>query len=164
MVCKPARGSGASGVVLDFDGSYSALEAARDYDRDDDFLIQEFITPVNLDDRPAWFRVYNCFGRVLACWWHPETHVTQLVSAEEIGRYKLHGLARISATIAAISGYTWFSTEVALSQRNSRRVFLPIDYLNNKCYMLTHAEVGERGLPDALAETVARVLVEAAMR
>ncbi|NJK54272.1 MAG: hypothetical protein HC936_18595 [Leptolyngbyaceae cyanobacterium SU_3_3] len=43
MICKPARGSGASGVMLDFDGSLAALDTARDYDTDDDFLIQELI-------------------------------------------------------------------------------------------------------------------------
>jgi hypothetical protein len=159
MICKPARGSGASGVVLDFDGSSEALDTARDYDTDDDFLIQEFVAPVVVDDQPAWFRVYNCFGHVLACWWNPETHATRLVTADEVTEFGLHGLARISATLAAISGYTWFSTEIAIAQRNKQRVFLPIDYLNNKCFMLTHSEVGEHGLPDQLAATVAHTLV-----
>lgn len=164
IVCKPARGSGASGVVLNMDGSHAALADARDHDPDDDFLLQEFVTPASLDGRPAWFRVYNCFGRVMACWWHPETHATSLVHDGELDHYRLHGLARISRTIAAISGYTWFSTEIALAERDGRRVLLPIDYLNNKCYMLTHSEVGERGMPDILAETVAWELAEQADR
>lgn len=162
IVCKPARGSGASGVLLAMDGSHAALEEARDHDPDDDYLLQEFVTPVSLDGRPAWFRVYNCFGRVLGCWWHPETHATSLVHPAEAERYQLGGLERISRTIAAISGYTWFSTEIAVAERAGRRLCLPIDYLNNKCYMLTHSEVGERGLPDELAETIAWELVERA--
>jgi hypothetical protein len=160
LICKPARGSGAGGVVLDFDGTAAGMAAAREYDDEDDYLIQEFVQPVVLDGRPAWFRVYNCFGRVMACWWHPESHATQLVTAEEIEQYGLHGLARISATLKAISGYTWFSTEIALAQRGTQRVLLPIDYLNNKCFMLCHSEVGEHGLPDQLAEMVAGTIVE----
>ncbi|HEX5691298.1 MAG TPA: hypothetical protein VFX76_14890 [Roseiflexaceae bacterium] len=155
FVCKPAYGSGAGGVVLNMDGSCAALEAARDYDIDDHYLLQEFVTPLDLDGRPAWFRVYNCFGRVFACFWHPVTHETALVTPCEIDRYGLHELERISQTIAAISGYTWFSTEIAVTERNGRRAFLPIDYLNNKCFMLTHGEVGPCGLPDAVAEMVA---------
>lgn len=164
IVCKPARGSGSGGVVLDMDGSRAALDAARDYDPEDDYLLQEFVTPLNLDGRAAWFRVYNCFGRVFACFWHPTTHETTPVSPAELALYGLHDLLRISRMIAAISGYTWFSSEIALTERDGRRVFLPIDYLNNKCFMLTHAEVGPNGLPDALAEAIAREMVEQARR
>ncbi len=160
IVCKPAAGSGANGVVLDLPPTRAGLDAARAYDPEDTFLLQEFVAPMVLDGRPAWFRVYNCFGRVYACFWHPETHETRLVSPGEIAWYRLHELERISQTIARISGYTWFSSEVALAERDGRAVFLPIDYLNNKCFMLTQAEVGGHGMPDTLAEEVARVMVE----
>jgi len=164
FVCKPARGSGSGGVLLDMDGSRAALDNARDYDPDDDYLLQEFVSPLDLDGRPAWFRVYNCFGRVFACFWHPVTHETTLVTPAEMAAYGLHDLERISRKIALISGYTWFSSEIALAERDGRPVFLPIDYLNNKCYMLTHSEVGPRGLPDLLAATVAREIVEQTQR
>lgn len=160
MISKPARGSGSGGVCLDMAGTRAALEDAREYDPDDDYLLQEFVTPLNFDGRPAWFRVYNCFGRVFACFWNPETHATTLVTPAEIAEYRLHDLARISNTIARISGYTWFSSEIALTIRNGKRTFLPIDYLNNKCFMLTHSEVGQHGLPDYLAETVAYEIAE----
>ncbi len=164
LVCKPSYGSGASGVVLDIEMSRAAIDDARAYDPDDDFLLQEFITPMDFHGRPAWFRVYNCFGSVFACWWHPQTHATYLLSANEINHYHLYGLERISRIIAAISGYTWFSCEIAVTMRGQRRVLLPIDYLNNKCYMLTHSEVGENGLPDILAEMVAVCMVERAQQ
>lgn len=164
IVCKPACGSGSGGVVLDMDGSRAALDAARDYDRDDHYLLQEYVAPLSLDGRPAWFRVYNCFGRIFACFWNPWTHETTVIGSAEMAFYELYELQRISRAIAAISGYTWFSSEIALAERDGRRVFLPIDYLNNKCYMLTHAEVGPRGLPDAMAEAIAREMVEQAQR
>jgi hypothetical protein len=162
IVGKPALGSGCDGVALDLDGTRESLAALRAYDPDDHFLLQEFVTPLSLDGRPAWFRVYNCFGRVFACFWNPHTHETSLVTPEELAYYQLADLERLSRTIASISGYTWFSSEIALMERDGRRVFLPIDYLNNKCYMLTHAEVGAQGLPDFVAESVARELVEQA--
>jgi hypothetical protein len=74
--------------------------------------------------------------------------------------HRLHELERISRKIALISGYTWFSTEIALTMRDGRRAFLPIDYLNNKCFMLTHSEFGPSGLPDAVAAAVAHEIVE----
>jgi hypothetical protein len=164
IVCKPALGSGAGGVVLDMDGSRAALDDARDYDADDHYLLQEFVEPLGLDGRPAWFRVYNCFGRVFACFWHPATHETALVTPGEMALYGLYELERISHTIASISGYTWFSTEIAVAGREGRRAFLPIDYLNNKCFMLTHREAGPCGMPDDIAEAVAREMVEQAQR
>jgi hypothetical protein len=164
FVCKPALGSGASGVVLDMDGSRAALEDARAYDPDDHYLLQEFVAPLDLDGRPAWFRVYNCFGRIFACFWNPATHETALVAPGEMAHYRLYELERISHTIAAISGYTWFSTEIAVADRGGRRAFLPIDYLNNKCFMLTHSEFGPCGLPDWVAEEVACEIVEQVWR
>jgi hypothetical protein len=164
IVGKPALGSGCDGVALDLDGSCEALAALREYDPEDHFLLQEFVTPLSLDGRLAWFRVYNCFGRVFACFWNPHTHQTSLVTPEEMDYYQLHELDRLSRIIGSISGYTWFSSEIALTERDGRRLFLPIDYLNNKCYMLTHAEVGANGLPDVVAETVARELVDQAQR
>ncbi len=106
IVCKPALGSGAGGVVLDMDGSCAALDDARDYDPDDHYLLQEFVTPLDLDGCPAWFRVYNCFGRIFACFWHPTTHETRLVTADEMAIYRLHELEQLSRTIALISGCT----------------------------------------------------------
>src|SRR5207249_5704885 len=109
-------------------------------------------------------RVYNCFGKIFACFWHPATHATTLVTPAEIDAYRLHELERVSRTIALISGYTWFSTEIALTARAGRRAFLPIDYLNNKCFMLTHAEFGPCGMPGELAEAIAWQMVEQAQR
>jgi hypothetical protein len=164
IVCKPAGGSGSGGVVLDMDGTRAALDDARDYDPDDHYLLQEFVTPLDLEGRPAWFRVYNCFGRIFTCFWNPTTHATSLVGPAEMDAYRLHEQERISRKIALISGYTWFSTEIALAKRDGRRAFLPIDYLNNKCFMLTHSEFGPSGLPDAVAETVAHEIVEQTQR
>jgi hypothetical protein len=164
IVCKPACGSGSGGVVLDLDGSCAMLDAAREYDTDDTYLLQEFVQPLDLDGRPAWFRVYNCFGKILPCFWHPDTHATEFVTPPEIERYGLYELERISRKIALISGYTWFSTEIALTLRDGRPTFLPIDYLNNKCFMLTHAEFGPSGMPVVVAETVAREIAEQTYR
>jgi hypothetical protein len=164
IVCKPACGSGSGGVVLDLAPTQAALDEARDYDPDDTYLLQEFAAPLDLGGRPAWFRVYNCFGKIFACFWHPETHATTLVTPVELDAYRLHELERISRTIALISGYTWFSTEIALTERAGRLAFLPIDYLNNKCFMLTHSEFGPSGMPDAVAEAVAREIVEQTWR
>jgi hypothetical protein len=171
FVVKPARGSGGCGVSLDVDGSAESLAAALD-DPDDDFLLQERVRPLELDGQPAWFRVYNCFGRVFPCFWHPETHATRLVSAEEIDRYDLHALERLSRRIGAVCGYRWFSSEIALTEceqpprsvRHGRRQFLPIDYNNNKPLMVAQSEWGERGMPDVVVETAAWELVQQAVR
>jgi hypothetical protein len=161
FVVKPARGSGGCGVTLQADGSRECLEAALD-DPEDDFLLQEFVRPIDLGGQPAWFRVYNCFGRVFSCFWHPETHATRLVSPEELHAYGLHELERLSRRIQAVCGYRWFSSELVLTERNGRRLLLPIDYNNNKPLMLAQSEFGEHGMPDAVVEAAAWALVEQA--
>jgi hypothetical protein len=163
LVVKPARGSGGSGVTLDADGSRAALEAAID-DPEDDYLLQEFVRPLDLDGRPAWFRVYHCFGQVFPCFWHPVTHATALVTPDELRAYGLSELDRLSRRIACVCGYRWFSSEVALTERDGRRVLLPIDYNNNKPFMVARSEFGERGMPDAVVEAAARELVVQAER
>jgi len=162
IVCKPGHGSGSGGVVLDMQASSAALDQARDYDPDDYYLVQEFIAPLNLDGRPAWFRVYNCFGQIFPCFWDPATHATTLVTPDELVRYDLDELVQLSESIAAISGYTWFSSEMALLERAGRRLLMPIDYLNNKCFFLTRHEVGLPGMPELVAESVAWRLAAAA--
>jgi len=164
FVVKPARGSGAGGVVLDCDGSPAAIDQARSYDPDDHFLLQEHITPLELGGRPAWFRVYSCFGRIGYCFWHPHTHETVGVTDEQFRAYGLQPLREIAQTVARVSGYTWFSCEVALTRRHGRLCWLPIDYLNNKCYLLAQSEVGPRGVPDIIVDAVIRELVAQAAR
>jgi hypothetical protein len=163
FVVKPASGSGGRGVSMNVEGSRAALAEAMD-DPEDDYLLQEQARPLQLDGRPAWFRVYNCFGRVFACFWHPETHATALVSPEELAAYGLWELEWLSRRIAAVCGYRWFSSELALTEREGRRLLLPIDYNNNKPFMVAHSEFGERGMPDAVVEAVALILVEQAAR
>lgn len=164
IVCKPARGSGSGGVVLGMAPTAAALADARDYDDEDTYLLQEFVEPIDLDGRPAWFRVYNCFGTIFPCFWNPESHATELVTPEQITRYGLYELERISQKIALVSGYTWFSTEIALTWRSGRLAFLPIDYLNNKCFMLTHEEFGPSGMPTQVAAAVAQEIAEQTFR
>lgn len=159
FVVKPARGSGASGVVLDCDGSPESIDQARDHDPDDHFLLQEHVAPIDLDGRPAWFRVYYCFGRIGYCFWNPYTHETIGISAAEFAAYGLEPLTAIAQTVARISGYTWFSCEVALANRNGRLAWLPIDYLNNKCFLLTQSEVGSLGVPDIIVDAIIREFV-----
>jgi hypothetical protein len=159
IVGKPSHGSGAYGVQLDLEPTAAGIAALRDGD-DDDYLLQEFVQPIILDGQPAWFRVYNCFGQVFLCFWHPETHATTFVNHEQYMAYGLSELVHISQTIAAITGYRWFSSEIALTIRDGQRVALPIDYLNNKCFMLTHGEVGAIGMPEALALAVANAFAE----
>lgn len=161
FVVKPARGSGGCGVSLAADGSRESLAAAID-DPDDDFLLQERVRPLELGGQPAWFRVYTCFGQVFPCFWHPETHATRLVSPAEVAAHGLGELERIARRIQAICGYRWFSCEIALAERAGRRVFLPIDYNNNKPLMLAQSEFGEKGMPDALVAAAAWAFAEQA--
>lgn len=175
MVCKPSRGGGGRGVVLPFDGSREALERARCFDPQDDYLVQEVVEPVRIDGRPAWFRVYFCLGRSFPLfWWSPREDASQSLRAEHIdearmspvdpeavGHEEYRELERVTSTIARVSGARWFSCEIALVERPHGLTFVPIDYVNDACYARTQREVGPKGVPESTAEAIAMHLVDA---
>lgn len=75
FIIKPALGYGQRGVkVISSENPLQEIADARLFDAGDNFLLQEFITPIELKGRPAWFRIYNLFGDIIPCWWHPTTH------------------------------------------------------------------------------------------
>ena len=147
VVIKPARGWGWKGVVLDSTADLEAIRRARDFDREDDFLVQRQIEYTHLADdggtkRPAWWRVYWLFGEIIPCWWCPRTGAYHQVSLRELWTHELLPLGRLTAEIARLSGMDFFSTEICLAEEPAApgapyqakgRPFYVIDYVNDQC-------------------------------
>ena len=63
FVIKPASGYGQQGVkIINQKPNLKDIAQARKFDEGDNFLLQEFIEPIEFDGSPAWFRVYHLFG------------------------------------------------------------------------------------------------------
>lgn len=188
LVCKSSSGGGGRDLVISLDARREDLEELRLRDPKVAYLVQEFVRPTVFGRRPAWFRVYYCLGavfptfqawtnwpgqefprgtaarsasaaparRVDPAWIHSAT--ASEVSRRDRERYGLSRLNEITRIIAEISGFEFFSCEIAAVQDQSQLRFLPIDYVNNLTYMRAQSEVGPKGIPDRVAHRIARHL------
>ena len=150
---------GLGGVVLSMEPSAAALADARDYDDEDTYLLQ------NSSSRLTWKggslvprQLLRQSDDLLLA---PETRESWSPRADcalrsaRAGTHLAHDRAGFRLP--------WFSPK-SLTWRSGRFAFLPIDYLNNKCFMLTHAEFGASGMPMPVAETVTREIAEQTLR
>jgi hypothetical protein len=163
FVIKPALGYGQLGVVRDAKGSIREIARARNFDRGDNFLLQEKINPLEISGRRAWFRVFNVFDTIIPCWWDDHKNRYEHIIYEDFNNYRLYPLAKIVSRIASITRMAWFSTEVAMDKKDSRIRFVAIDYVNDQCDMSALSETTS-GVPDNVVEYTANYITEAAKR
>jgi len=163
FIIKPALGYGQLGVIRDAHGSIEEIARARNFDRGDNFLLQEKILPVKFEGKRAWFRVFNLFNTIIPCWWNDNMNLYQHVLYEEFNSYGLYPLVKIVSKIASLTRMAWFSTEIAIDNKSNRRRFIAIDYVNDQCAMDTQSETSS-GVPDDIVKHTAGYMVEAAYK
>ncbi|MBL7131913.1 MAG: hypothetical protein ISS45_11035 [Candidatus Omnitrophica bacterium] len=163
FVIKPALGYGQLGVIRDARGSILEIAQARNFDRGDNFLLQEKIIPIELGRKRAWFRVFNVFNSIIPCWWDDQRNLYEHVCYEEFNTFGLFPLVKIVSKIAGFTRMAWFSTEVAIDKKNGRMRFLAIDYVNDQCDMGMQMETLS-GVPDAVVKYTANHIVDTAHR
>lgn len=147
---KPARGGGGEGVVLEASSVDQVLAARQQYP-DEKYLLQAYVTPQRLGERPAWFRVLFCAGSVYPCWWDPHSHVYNPVDAEEEMTFDLGRLRRITKRIAGICELSVFSTEIASSHGGP---FVIVDYVNDQIDLRLQSKAVD-GVPDVIVQSIA---------
>jgi hypothetical protein len=164
FIIKPARGFARQGVVENVTGSMEEIIKARKFDEGDNFLLQKKITPIRLDNKRAWFRVFYLFGEVIPCWWDPKTKNYDYVTLDQLTEFNLIKLAKIATDIARITGMEWFSTEIAIKRKKSgENVLVVVDYVNDQCDMTVKSRAAD-GVPDDTVEHTARRIVSVAWR
>jgi len=163
FVIKPALGYGQLGVIRDARGTIREIAHARNFDRGDNFLLQEKIVPIELGGKRAWFRVFNLFNTIIPCWWNDSENHYEHVLYEEFNSYALYPLAKTVSKIASLTRMAWFSTEIAIDNKNNRKRFLAIDYANDQCSMDTQSETPS-GVPDHVVKYTASHIIDAAYK
>ena len=157
FVIKPAMGYGRKGLVMDAiaEADLARSEAAWP---DQNYLLQRRIIPRDLRGAPVYFRVYFVFGSVWLSWWNCYTDRYRLVTPVERKELGLDQLEEIVRRIAALTGMTFFSTEIAQTEAGE---FVVIDYVNDQCHLLSQSAHPQLGVPDELIAAIARRIVEA---
>lgn len=155
FVIKPANTTGGSiGVIKDAGTLDDILRARREY-RDDKYLVQEKVRPLERHGRRFWFRGFYSCGLIQCAWWDDLTHRYREVEAEEAESYGLFHLFEIVSRIAGVCRLRFFSTEVALGPDGR---FVVIDYVNESCDVRLQSRAAD-GVPDALVRNIASSIV-----
>jgi hypothetical protein len=147
---KPAHGGGGEGVIVEATSLAQVLSARQEYPGDA-YLLQAHVTPIQLGQRAAWFRVIYSAGKVYINWWDTDTHVYIPVTADEEASYHLGPLREIAASIAQFCGLDLFSTEVALT---SDDLFVVVDYVNDQIDLRVQSTAVD-GVPDEIVKDIA---------
>jgi hypothetical protein len=153
FVIKPSLEGGGEGVIL---GAFSMdqILRARMQFPEQKYLIQATIMPRTIHGRPAWFRVFFANGKTYPCWWHPLSHVSAMVTQQDEHRLELSPLHKITERIASICRLDWFSTEIALTQKE----FVVVDYVNDGIDTRVQSKAVD-GVPDEIIRNIAEQLV-----
>jgi hypothetical protein len=160
FIIKPGCGWGHRGVVYNAKGTVKEIATARNFNRGDNFLLQERIDPISFNGKRAWFRVFHIFDKIIPCWWDDRTSKYEQVTGEEFRKYKLTPLIRIITTIARMTRMSWFSTEITVDRKFDKTRFVSIDHVNDQCDMEARSE-SKDGVPDHIVKFTAYSMVHA---
>jgi hypothetical protein len=165
-VIKPSTGFGNRGVVVVVGPTAVNIAQARDFNRDDDWLIQRMIswTRFSNPDRPAYLRAYCLLGHRSLMWWAKEgdTDHYELLSWNDLRRFDLLAAVELVDRVAAVSGVDFFSSEIAITSadRADPNRFVLIDYINDQCDMDPEARPGTTPVPEPWVRWVCQRLAE----
>ncbi len=158
FVIKPSHGYGRRGVILDaLDETH--LTRSTSAWPNPSYLLQNKIVPRSIGERPAYWRVFYCFGMVWVTWWNCFNDRYSTVSEAEVTEFGLQKLEGIVGRLAKLTQMQFFSSEIAQVENGD---FVLIDYVNDQCHMLAQSADPKMGVPDAVVAGVAKQLVEAA--
>jgi hypothetical protein len=158
FVVKPGMGYGRRGLVMDATSDRDLARSAAAWP-DERYLLQRRIVPRQHNGVPLYWRVYFVFGTVWLSWWNCYNDNYRLVTPEERETFGLPPLEEIVRRIAALTGMTFFSSEIAQTDTGE---FVVIDYVNDQCHLLSQSAHPQIGVPDELVAAIARRIVEAA--
>ncbi|MBM4175581.1 MAG: hypothetical protein FJ213_05325 [Ignavibacteria bacterium] len=156
FIIKPANTTGGGLGVVTGAESLNDILRERQYLRDDKYLLQGRVLPLEMDNKRFWFRCFWAFGKVFPCWWDDVTHQYTVVTENEIERYDLKQLSRVIKKIQKICGLDFFSTEIALNEYGK---FIVVDYVNEICDMRFQSKHFD-GVPDEVVDGIVKALLK----
>jgi hypothetical protein len=150
FIIKPANTTGGGiGVILGAETLKDVIDS-RQHHKNDKYLLQEKIIPLQFNEHKAWFRVFYICGTVIPCWWDDETHLYDIVTEAHIEECGLQALITEALKIADVCKLDFFSTEIAITPN---RTFVVVDYVNEICDMRIQSSYAD-GVPDEVVREI----------
>jgi hypothetical protein len=154
FVAKPALGGGGDGVVTGL-STFEHVGITRRQFPEQQYLLQDQVTPKFMNGLPTWFRVIYCLGGIFPCFWDTTTHVYTPV--DSVGAVLRDSpLREITKRIARLCQLDLFSTEICLTEENR---LLVVDYVNDPIDLRLQSRTVD-GVPDFIVERIAMHIVE----
>jgi hypothetical protein len=154
FIIKPANTTGGGiGVITGAETLKDVIDS-RQHHKDDKYLLQEKIHPEQLNGKVGWFRVFRIYQSVLACWWHPESHLYEEISQAEFEQFRLGALDRAAEKIQEVCNLDFFSTEIAAVSGGR---FVVVDYVNEICDMRIQSRHPD-GVPDRIVTKICEII------
>jgi len=148
-VFKSAFGSCSEGTVLTINSLDGALRL-MEQEKDKSYFAQEQVSPINLENKPAWFKVLYCLGEIVACRWHPAAKEYEALTSKQIYSLGLHEVWPIVKKIRQACELDFFSTDIAMKEKEK---FLVVDYVNDRPDMRKKSKFKD-GLPDEMVDKI----------
>jgi hypothetical protein len=156
FIIKPANTTGGGiGVVLGAETLKEIIEA-RQSNKNDKYLLQETIKPVECAGRRAWFRVFYAFGDIIPAWWDDVTHIYSILSEDEERQLDVERLKKITECIHTVCQLEFFSTELVYTA-DGRCV--TVDYVNEMCDMRLKSHFVD-GVPNIIVKRIVYRMME----
>jgi len=152
FVLKPADGYGEE-AILDA-RSLDDVIKLKEQHGDIKYIAQEKILPKSLENKPAWFRVLYCCGKVIPCWWHPKTHMYDILTVKQVYALELYDMWHTTRRISQVCKLDFFSAELAM--KNDEK-FLVVD-LDDQPYLRRKSKFND-GVPDEIVDKVIQNIV-----
>ena len=156
---KPALGGGGDGVIMEI-STPGQIQSARQHFPEQQYLLQEHVTPKMVDGLPAWFRVIFCLDEIFVTYWNTTTHI--YTPADELGgraylsQTILGSLREVTRRIARLCELDIFSTEIALTEDDR---LLVVDYVNDPIDLRLQSRAVD-GVPNLIVERIAERIAE----
>ncbi|MFZ5855942.1 MAG: ATP-grasp domain-containing protein [Chloroflexota bacterium] len=157
---KPALGGGGDGVIMEI-STPEQIQSARQHFPEQQYLLQEHVTPKMVDGLPAWFRVIFCLDEIFVTYWNTATHVYtpvgELGGRAGLSQTILGSLREVTRRIARLCELDLFSTEIALTEDDR---LLVVDYINDPIDLRLQSRAAD-GVPNFIVERIAAQIAEA---
>jgi hypothetical protein len=148
-VLKSAFGSYGDSPILTINSLDDALRL-MEQEEDKSYFAQEQVSPINLENKPTWFKVLYCFGEIIPCRWHPVNREYEILSSRQIYRLGLHEVWPITKKIRQACKLDFFSTDIVMEEQGK---FLIVDYVNDRPDMRKKSKFKD-ALPDEIVDKV----------